>query len=213
MMKKSNEKGTYGMAEPKPRPALDHSLLGAALAQVRDTDAWWADRSCLIFMALTCVRSGEAREATWDEVDMAAGIWTIPGSRMKSGFSHRVPLSTQAKEILTHARAQTDPSESRIFPPQRGSAYINASKLSSLLRRMELQTVPHGFRASFRNWAGERLLITDFVASMVLGHKLPPVLRELHRPSDLFKERQPIMQAWGDYVTETMGPSTPTTEE
>ena len=110
------------MAEQKPwppQPALDHSLLGAALAQVRDADAWWADRSCLIFMALTCVRSGEAREATWDEVDMAAGIWTIPGSRMKSGFSHRVPLSTQAKEVLLHAREQTAPSENRIFPPSR----------------------------------------------------------------------------------------------
>ena len=59
------------MAEEKPRPSMDHHLLGAALAQVRDADAWWADRSCLIFMALTCVRSGEAREATWDEVDMA----------------------------------------------------------------------------------------------------------------------------------------------
>ena len=99
------------------------------------------------------------------------------------------------------------------FPLKVGGEYIRRETLSMLLRGLELQTVPHGFRASFRNWAGERLLITDFVASMVLGHKLPPVLRELHRPSDLFKERQPIMQAWGDYVTETMGPSTPATEE
>ena len=205
------------MAEQKPwplQPSMDHSLLGAALAQVRDADAWWADKSCLIFMALTCVRSNEAREATWDEVDMNAGIWTIPGSRRKNRSSHRVPLSTQAKEILTHARAQTDPNENRIFPPQGRGEYIRRETLSILMRRLELQTGPSGFRASFRNWAGERLHIPEHVISMVLGLLLPPVLRELHRPTDFFQERQPVMQAWGDYVTETMGRTvTPTTEE
>ena len=109
-----------------PQPSLDHSLLGSTLAQVRDADAWWADKSCLTFMALTCVRSNEAREATWDEVDMAAGIWTIPGSRMKSGSSHRVPLSTQAKQLLAHARAQTDPNENRIFPLKVGASTFDA---------------------------------------------------------------------------------------
>ena len=52
------------MAEQKPRPALDHSLLGAALANIRDSDAPWAEKSCMIFMAFTCARSGEAREST-----------------------------------------------------------------------------------------------------------------------------------------------------
>ena len=201
------------MAEQKRKPSLEHSLLGAALAQVRDTDAWRADKACLTFMALTCVRSNEAREATWDEVDLPTSTWTIPGSRRKSGFSHRVTLSTQAKQLLAHARAQTDPSENRIFPPQGRGEYIRRETLSMLLRRLELQTGPSGFRTSYRNWAGERLLITDFVASMVLGHKLPPVLRKEFRPSDFLNERRPVMQAWGDYVTETMGPVTPTTEE
>ena len=130
-----------------PQPSMDHSLLGAALAQVRDTDAWWADKSCLTFMALTCVRSNEAREATWDEVNMDAGIWTIPGSRRKNRSSHRVPLSTQAKQLLAHARAQTDPNENRIFPPQGRGEYIRRETLSILMRRLELHTGPSGFQA------------------------------------------------------------------
>ena len=94
------------MAEQIPRPSLDHSLLGAALANIRDSNAPWAEKCCLIFAAFTCARSGEARRATWDEVDMATSIWTIPSSRMKTSTLHRVPPLHQAKEVLTHARAK-----------------------------------------------------------------------------------------------------------
>ena len=196
-----------------PQPSPDHSLMGSTLAQVKDADAWWADKSCLIFMTLTCVRSKEAREAIWDEVDMDADTWIIPGSRRKTNVSHRVPLSTQAKEILDHARTQTDPSESRIFPPQRGSEYIRTTNLSKLLRKLEIPASSVGFRGSFLNWAREQVYIPEHVASMALGLLPPAAVRKLHRPVDFFQERQTVMQEWADYLTETMGPVTPTMEE
>ena len=188
-----------------PQPSLDHSLLGSTLAQVRDTDAWWADKSCLTFMALTCVRSNEAREATWDEVDMAAGIWTIPGSRMKTSTLHRVPLSTQAKGVLTHAKGQTDAGDSRIFPPKSGE-YIKRSGLSLLLKKLQIQTVPHGFRASFRNWAGEQGDVSPIAAEMSLAHRPTTRIERELMTSDLLEERQALMQLWADYLSETMGP-------
>ena len=192
--------------------SLPYPLLGATLAQVRDADAWWADRSCLIFMALTCVRSNEARQATWDEVDMDADTWTVPGSRRKTKVSHRVPLSTQAVELLRHARAQTDPDENRIFPPQRGSAHITASRLSILLRKLQVPTVQHGFRSSYSNWAGGQILIPECVTLMVLGLLPHPDVRMAFKPMDFFKDRQHVMQTWADYVTQTMGPVAATTE-
>ena len=188
---------------------LDYPLLGSTLAKVRDADAWWAEKGCLLFIGFTCARSGEARLANWDEIDLDESTWTIPASHMKTDREHRVPLSTQAKELLAHAREQTDPSENRIFPLQRGAEYIRNDRLSRLLRKLEIPTVPHGFRASFMNWAVERADIARPVAEMVLAHyPTEPVMKAM--TSDFFKERQPLMQEWADFLTETMGPVIPT---
>ena len=201
------------MSEPKPRPALDHSLLGAALANIRDSNAPWAEKSCLIFAAFTCARSKEAREATWDEVDRDTSTWTIPASRMKTRTLHRVPLSTQAKELLAHARDHTDLSENRIFPLQRGDQYITNATLSKLLEKLAIPTVPHGFRSSFRIWAGEQGNVSEPTAEMALAHRPTTNIEREIMTSDFLEERQALMQAWADYLTSTMGPVTPTTEE
>ena len=193
--------------------SLDYPLLGSALAKVRDADAWWAPKGCLLFIAFTCARSGEARMANWDEIDLDESTWTIPASHMKTDLEHRVPLSTQAKGLLAHAREQTDPSENRIFPPQRGGEYIGNHRLSRLLRKLEIPTVPSGFRASFRNWAGGRADIAQPVAEMVLAHyPTDPVMKAL-MTSNLFEKRQPLMQEWADFLTETMGTVIPTMQD
>ena len=83
---------------PVNHPSLPHKELGDALAKIRDFDGWWAVKVCIIFMAFTCVRSGEARMATWDEVDWDNATWTIPAARMKNHIKHKVPLSAQAME-------------------------------------------------------------------------------------------------------------------
>ena len=189
---------------------LDYPLLGSALAKVKEADAWWSVKFCLLFIAFTCARSGEARLANWDEIDLDESTWTIPASHMKTDLEHRVPLSTQAKELLAHAREQTDPSENRIFPPQRGGEYIGNDRLSRLLRKLEIPTVPSGFRASFRNWGRGRADIAQSVAEMVLAHyPTDPVMKAL-MTSDFFKERQTLMQEWADVLTETKGTVIPT---
>ena len=190
--------------------SLDYPLLGSALALVRDADAWWAEKYCLLFLAFTCVRSGEARMANWDEIHLEESTWTIPASHMKTDLEHRVPLSTQAKALLVHAREQTDPSENRILPLRRGGEYIGNDRLSRLLRKLEIPTVPSGFRISFRNWAGGRADIAQPVAEMVLArYPTDPVMKAL-MTSDFFKERQTLMQEWANVLTETMGPVIPT---
>ena len=133
---------------------LDCRDVGNALATIRDADVWWAVKCCLMFMAFTCVRSNEARMATWDEINFETATWTIPATRMKTGTEHRVPLSAQAMEVLVYARGQSDDPHGSIFPPQRGGQYMNSRMLSSLLRRLEISCVPHGFRSSFgTGWA------------------------------------------------------------
>ena len=201
--------GNLGKHPPSVRhKSLDHSLLGSALAMVRDADTWWAVKSCLLFIAFTGVRSGEAREATWDEIDLDKATWTIPATRMKAGIRHKVPLSDQAMQILAHVR---NLSNGTIFPPQRGGQYIPSSGLSKLLTKLAIPAVPHGSRASFRNWAGGRPEIAQPAAEMVLAHTQTEAVLKAYMTDDFFKLRQPLMQEWADYLTETMGPVISTT--
>ena len=193
----------------QPRPvhhrSLDHNRVGGALALVRDADAWWAEKHCLLFLALTCVRSGEARQATWDEIDWETSTWTIPAAHMKGDDTHVVPLSSQAIEILTYAKERTH-GRGRIFPPQRGGKLMQAARLSKVMRTLEIPAVPHGCRASFRNWAAEReTRIPRPAAEMVLAHRPSNAVVQAYQTSDFFEARKPIMQEWADYLSETMG--------
>ena len=187
--------------------SLPEDQLGSALAKIRDADAWWAEKYCLIFLAFTGVRSGEARKATWEQINLDSATWTIPGSKMKNSVIHKVPLSTQAMEILLYAREQTGRSEGLIFPPARRGDYMHSARLSLLMRKLEIPAVPHGDRSSVRNWAGGRADIAQPAAEMVLGHKQGEKIQQVYMTSDFFEHRRPIMQEWADFLTKTMGPT------
>ena len=187
--------------------SLNHRQLGAALATIRDSATWWAAKYCFIFVALTCVRSGEAREATWNEIDWNTRIWTIPGSRTKNGEPHQVPLSAEAIWILKHVQERTGQSQGLIFPAERGggSKAMDDGRLSKIPRRLGLGFTPHGLRASFANWAGPTGVAVP-VAGAVLGQKQDSVLEQHYMTDDLVEYRAPIMQLWATYLRETMGP-------
>ena len=186
--------------------SLPPSQLGSALALIRDSDAWWAKRYCLLYIAFTGVRNVEARRATWDEIDLDTSTWTIPGSRMKAKKLHRVPLSTQAKEILAYAREHWDGSQSHIFPQEHERRYMDSSRLSEVMRRLEIPAVPHGSRSSFINWAASKTHIPEAAAEMVLAHTPSKEVIRSYRTADFFEYRVPVMQEWANFLSETMGP-------
>ena len=189
------------------RQSLESDQLGSALAKIRDDDIWWAEKYCLIFTGFTCVRSGEARGAMWEEIDLEKSTWTIPGVRMKNSLEHRVPLSTQATEILLYAREQSGRSEGLVFPRKRGAHQLDANHLSRIMKKLEIAASPHGSRSSFRNWAGARAhYIPQPAAEMVLAHKQSAEIEKVYMTSDFFEQRVPVMQEWAQYLTETMGP-------
>ena len=82
----------------KHQRALAHAEVGAALARVRGSGAYLGTKQAFEFLVLTASRSGEVRQARWEEIDRDAAVWTIPGERMKTGREHRVPLSPRALE-------------------------------------------------------------------------------------------------------------------
>ena len=154
-------------------------------------------RLALEFLVLTAARSGEVRGARWDEIDLDSATWTIPAVRMKAGKEHRVPLSTQAVEVLTRAREHGNGS-SLVFPGPAGRA-VTSTAYSKLLHENGIGCVPHGFRSSFRDWCSETGQPRE-VAEHALAHVVKGVEGAYQR-SDLFKRRRALMAAWADYLT------------
>ena len=93
-------------------------------------------------------------EATWDEFDLDAGLWTVPAARMKAGKEHRVPLSKPALAIVKalHEVRISD----YVFPGHAKGRPLSNMAFAMLLERMKAdQYTPHGFRSAFRDWAGD----------------------------------------------------------
>src|SRR5690606_34952528 len=104
---------------------------------------------------LTAARSGEVRGATWAELDLEAGIWTVPAERMKARRIHRVPLSPAAVELFREAASLKRAGTELIFPAGSGKPLSNMT-LTKVLRDMGADCTAHGFRSTFRDWVAEQ---------------------------------------------------------
>ena len=169
----------------------------------------------LRFLILTAARSGEVRGALWSEFDLESGIWTISAYRMKAGKLHRVPLSTQAKAILsaTPRLAGTD-----LVWAGTGHRQMSDMTLSSITRKMhaselaaggdgwkDAQTgraiTPHGFRSTFRDWAAEQTEWPREMAEIALAHSVGSEVERAYFRSDMLEKRRAMMQSWAQFAT------------
>jgi integrase len=177
----------------------------------RNVPAFWAQLSeregassaCLRFAILTAARSGEARGATWAEIDLEGSAWNVPGERMKRGVPHRVPLSAEALALLETMRG-LDPV--LCFPsPQRGKdgpRPLSDMAFKLLFRRMGVEGfTSHGFRSAFRDWCSESAKADPELAEAALSHATGNAVVRAYARSDLFDRRRDLMQAWARFVT------------
>ena len=185
--------------------ALPYREVAAALDTVEASRASLAAKLSLKFVVLTACRSGEVRLAEWSEVDAASATWTIPGSRMKSGAEHRVPLSDAALEVLEQARPLSG-GQGLVFPsPRSTNRPLSDMSLTKVLRTTGLaeKTVVHGLRSSFRDWCADMGKPRE-LAEAALAHTVGGVEGAYFR-SDVFDRRRVLMQAWADFVTDGTG--------
>ena len=183
---------------PRHHRALPYGEVAGALAAVRASGAGMSTRLAFDFLVLTAARSGEVRLATWDEIDVEARVWTVPGERMKAGREHRVPLCARALAILDEARILRD-ATGLVFPGTRRGP-LSDMTLSKLLRDLGIDAVPHGFRASFRVWAQERTSFPREVCEAALAHTLKDKAEAAYARSDLFEKRRELMTAWARFL-------------
>ena len=138
----------------------------------------------LEFIILTAARSGEVLGASWGEVDTASGVWVVPAKRMKSAREHRVPLSGRALEIIEAMKKlrTSDGNDGLIFPGSRNGQPLSGMATAMLLRRMGLREVTtHGFRSSFRDWAGEVSNFQREVVEAALAHTVGDTTERAYR--------------------------------
>ncbi|GAN55450.1 tyrosine-type recombinase/integrase [Tanticharoenia sakaeratensis] len=151
------------------------------------------------FLCLTATRSGEARGATWGEIDLGARIWTIPAHRMKGGREHRVPLSDGTMTILGAVLPLRDPKRGDlVFPggrPGKPLSDVALSKALHLAAGTKGVTV-HGLRSTFRDWVAEETDYPREVAEMALAHAIGDRVEAAYRRGDLFEKRREMMGAW-----------------
>ena len=178
--------------------ALPFAELGRAIEKVRSTDAHPSTKLVFEFIALTACRSGEARLATWDDLDLNAATWTIPAPKMKNGLEHRVPLSNGALNVVRQARDLGE-GAGLVFPSARGKL-MSDSTVSKLLRENYIQTTPHGLRSAFRDWAAECSDQPREIAEYALAHVEGSAAELAYRRTDYFERRRKLMEDWAHYL-------------
>jgi integrase len=149
----------------------------------------------LEFLILTASRSGETRGALWSELDLDAAVWTIPKERMKARQLHRVPLSPRVIAVLHGARA-LKPNSLLVFEAARSDKMLSDMTLTKVLRDMELDATPHGFRSSFKVWAAEVAHAQHEVSEAALAHTNPSKVVAAYLRTDFYQERIALMAQW-----------------
>lgn len=151
----------------------------------------------LEFAILTAARSGEVRGANWSEIDIGAKLWTIPASRMKAEREHRAPLSDIAVALLEKLPRFAD--SNLVFVSPRGKQ-LSDMTLSAVMRRMNIDAVPHGFRSTFRDWAAERTSYPPEIMEAALAHVKGDKVEAAYFRSDLFDKRRRLMTEWSTFL-------------
>ena len=173
----------------KHHAALDWRRAPAFMAQLAKRQG--IDARALAFTILTAARSGEVRGATWAEIDLKDSVWTVPPSRIKAGREHRVPLTPAALALLGEPG---EPYE-LVFPSP-----IKKRKPVVLERMGYGNFTVHGFRSTFRDWAGETTAHAREVVEAALAHRIKDKAEAAYARGDLFQKRRKLMEDWSKFL-------------
>lgn len=158
-------------------------------------------RLALEALILTAARSGEIRLATWPELNLDAGIWSIPADRMKMGRPHIVPLSSQAIDVFKRAAKFRTAGTPLVFYGIKGKKPLSDMTLLKVLRDMEAGVTVHGFRSAFRDWVAEETNYPGEIAEAALAHAIPNKVEAAYRRTDFLEKRRSLMAEWGAFCS------------
>jgi integrase len=191
-------------------PAMSVDEVPGFVARLRQEQAITA--RALEFLILTAARSVEVTGMLWSEVDLHNRVWTIPGSRMKSGREHRVPLNGRAMAIL--GGLKHPPDNPHVFPGSKQGRGLSSWALLAALGWMQDGVTQdgvtqdgvtqdgvtvHGFRSSFRTWSAERTNYPREICEVALAHTVGDETERAYQRGDLLNKRRRLMEQWSAF--------------
>lgn len=183
--------------KPKHHAALPYADLPAFMAKLRESESM--GRLALEAVILTAARSGEVRMMEWAELDLDAATWTVPAERMKAGREHVVPLSVQAVALLERMKAHRRGDSDLVFPGTKRAKPLSDMTLTKVLRDMEVDAVPHGFRSTFRTWIADETNWPAELAEAALAHVISDETVAAYNRATMLEKRRELMAAWASY--------------
>lgn len=191
----------------KHQPAMNYKLAPQFWTSLAAREATASD--AFRFLILNATRVTETLKATWDQIDFENKLWTIPAENTKTAVAFTVPLSDPALAILEHRKSLRDlhPDNPYVFPGFRDGKPLSNMAFKQLLERMgETGFVPHGFRSTFRDWAGDCTDHSEEVTEQALNHKVGSSVRRAYRRMDGLEKRRALMNDWSNYLTGVKSP-------
>lgn len=154
----------------------------------------------LEFLIHTAARTSEVLNMTWQEVDLEAREWTVPAERMKMRREHVVPLTESALVVLRAMAVVGMDAAAPVFPSRNGKP-LSGMAMEMLLRRMQCDDFTvHGFRSSYRDWAGDETNFPREVVEMALAHQVGSEVERAYRRGTALAKRRELMAAWSGFV-------------
>lgn len=210
------------LSEVLPKPSKVQRPSHQPALRLQDAHRWWLELSkrdgmgtrALQLLTLCGSRSGEIRGMTWSEVDLSGEpTWHIPGTRMKSGRAHKVPLTPAMVKLLEGL--ERHPKSDLVFYNSKGKP-LSDMTLSATMKRLHAAdlregrsgfidgqsgkpAVPHGLRSTFRDWAAERGYDRD-MAELQLAHTVGSDVERAYRRSDMLDRRRKMLEAWERFL-------------
>ena len=188
------------------RKSLPYAEVAGCISAIQNSNAAVSTKLALEFLILTASRSGEVRNACWEEFILddsrhpSVPIWRIPASRMKAKREHIVPLSKRCMTILEQAQSLSDGSKLVFTGATTGKA-ISDMTLSKLVKELGYDAHVHGFRTSFKTWAQEKSDFPDEVSEMALAHTINNKAKAAYARSNLLEKRTNLMEDWAGYLS------------
>jgi len=199
-------KGALTAPTVKHRAAIiEPKAFGGLLRAIETYEGAPETRAALELLALTFVRPGELRAAEWMEFELTAGVWSIPGEKMKMKRPHRVPLAPRAVAILRELQTVTGHGKF-LFPSVRSPVRcMSENTINAALRRLGFEKdemTGHGFRSAASSMLNESGLWNADAIERQLAHVDNDSVRRAYARADFWDERVRMMTWWADRCDE-----------
>jgi integrase len=86
-----------------------------------------------------------------------------------------------------------------VFPGRQRQEPLSSSATGKVLRRVGVAVTVHGFRSTFRDWAGNETHFAHELAECALAHVIGDKAEQAYRRSDALEKRRSLMDAWAAF--------------